>query len=56
VVPKAGRSPLFSVWTCARALRGALEHVEVIMRDEHGERTDASRAMRRAFGLGGPVE
>jgi tRNA1Val (adenine37-N6)-methyltransferase len=56
VVPKAGRSPLFSVWTCARAPRGALEHVAVIMRDERGERTEASQAMRRAFGLGGPVE
>jgi tRNA1Val (adenine37-N6)-methyltransferase len=55
VVPKAGRSPLFSVWTCARARRGALEHVEVVMRDERGERTEASLDMRRAFGLGGPV-
>jgi tRNA1Val (adenine37-N6)-methyltransferase len=52
VVPKAGRSPLFSVWTCARAPRGALEHAEVIMRDERGERTEASQDMRRAFGLG----
>jgi tRNA1Val (adenine37-N6)-methyltransferase len=57
VVPKAGRSTLFSVWTCARAraARGALEHVEVVMRDERGERTQASLDMRRAFGLGGPV-
>jgi tRNA1Val (adenine37-N6)-methyltransferase len=53
VVPKAGRSPLFSVWTCARAPGGALEHVEVIMRDERGERTEASLEMRRAFGLAG---
>ena len=55
VVPKAGRSPLFSVWTCARAARGALEHAALIMRDEHGERTEASQAMRRAFGLGEPA-
>ena len=52
VVPKAGRSPLFSVWTCACEQRGELDHVELVMRDEHGERTEASLAMRRAFGLG----
>lgn len=51
VVPRAGRSPLFSVWTSALAPRGAPEHVRLIMRDERGERTEASRAMRRAFGL-----
>ena len=56
VVPKAGRSPLFSVWTCARAPRGALEHAELVMRDERGERTEASQEMRRAFGLGDPVK
>ena len=54
VVPRAGRSPLFSVWTCARAPRGALEHDALVMRDERGERTEASHAMRRAFGLGMP--
>lgn len=52
VIPKAGRPPLFSVWTCARAQRGELDHAELIMRDERGERTEASQAMRRAFGLG----
>ncbi len=51
IVPRAGRSPLFSVWTCARASRGALDHTEVVMRDERGERTEASRAMRATFGL-----
>lgn len=51
VIPKAGRSPLFSVWTCARVPRGELEHAEVVMRDERGERTEASKAIRRAFGL-----
>jgi hypothetical protein len=54
VVPRAGRSPLFSVWTCARAPRGALTHAAVVMRDERGERTEASQSMRRAFGLGEP--
>lgn len=52
VVPRAGRAVLFSVWTCARATRGTIDHVEVVMRDEAGERTEASRAMRRTFGLG----
>jgi len=52
VVPKAGRSPLFSVWTCAREGRGAHEHEVLVMRDEKGERTAASEAMRREFGLG----
>ena len=52
VVPREGRSALFSVWTCARAPRGALDHAEVVMRDERGERTEASTAMRRDFGLG----
>jgi tRNA1(Val) A37 N6-methylase TrmN6 len=51
IVPRAGRATLFSVWTCARASRGALEHVEVVMRDEAGERTEASRDMRQTFGL-----
>jgi tRNA1(Val) A37 N6-methylase TrmN6 len=51
IVPRAGRAVLFSVWTCARTSRGATEHVEVVMRDEAGERTEASRAMRRTFGL-----
>lgn len=52
VVPRAGRAALFSVWTCARAPRAnTIERAEVIMRDERGERTEASREMRRAFGL-----
>lgn len=51
VVPRADRPTLFSVWTCAFAAGGALEHVAVVMRDGRGERTEASRAMREAFGL-----
>lgn len=51
VVPRAGRAPLFSVWTCARADRGPLRHDQLVMRDELGERTEESRAMRRTFGL-----
>lgn len=52
VVPKAGRPPLFSVWTCAFTSRGPLQHEALVMRDDRGERTAASEAMRRAFGLG----
>ena len=52
IVPRAGRGPLFAVWTCGRTSRGALEHETVVMRDEAGARTDASHAMRRTFGLG----
>jgi tRNA1Val (adenine37-N6)-methyltransferase len=52
IVPRAGKRALFSVWTCARSTRGAVEHLEVVMRDKQGERTEASREMRRAFGLG----
>lgn len=51
IVPRAGRGILFSVWTCARRTRGELEHEQVVMRDESGERTTASLAMRRTFGL-----
>lgn len=51
IVPRTGRGVLFSVWTCAREARGALEHEVVTMRDESGARTEASVGMRRAFGL-----
>lgn len=54
VVPRAGKAPLFSVWTCARASRGPLDHQVLVMRDERGERTDGSLALRRTFGLGEP--
>lgn len=52
IVPRAGKAPLFSVWTCARCSRGELDHAALVMRDENGARTEASLAMRRAFGLG----
>lgn len=51
VVPREGRAPLFSVWTCAPTSRGALAHEVLVMRDAQGERTAASLSMRRAFGL-----
>jgi len=56
IVPRVGKSALFSVWTCARASRGALVHEQLVMRDENGDRTEASQGMRRAFGLGLPTE
>lgn len=56
IVPRVGKSALFSVWTCARESRGTVEHVELVMRDERGDRTEASQGMRRAFGLGLPTE
>ncbi|MFT3765123.1 MAG: methyltransferase domain-containing protein [Minicystis sp.] len=56
VIARAGAAgPLFSVWTCALAGDGEarpLDHETVTMRDAHGERTEASREMRRFFGLG----
>ena len=52
VVPRAAaKDPLFSVWTCARAAAGPLERDRIVLRDERGERTAASLAMRRFFGL-----
>ncbi|MCC6558821.1 MAG: methyltransferase domain-containing protein [Polyangiaceae bacterium] len=54
VIARAGAAgPLLSVWTFARAGEGGggLEHEAVAMRDERGARTEASRAMRREFGL-----
>lgn len=50
IVPRAGRGVLFSVWTCAHE-SARIEHAEVVMRDASGARTEASRAMRRTFGL-----
>lgn len=51
VIPRAGKDALFSVWTCAPTTNAPLEHARVVMRDEAGNRTDASREMRRTFGL-----
>jgi tRNA1(Val) A37 N6-methylase TrmN6 len=52
IVPRAGaRTPLFAVWTCAHIAPPTLEHEVIVLRDERGERTPASTAMRRFFGL-----
>jgi tRNA1(Val) A37 N6-methylase TrmN6 len=51
IVPRASKGTLFSVWTCAREAREPMAHESVLMRDDAGERTPASRAMRATFGL-----
>jgi tRNA1Val (adenine37-N6)-methyltransferase len=51
VARSTARDPLFAVWTCRLGRESALERETIIMRDERGERTEDSRAMRRFFGL-----
>ncbi len=52
VVARAGAAgPLFSVWTCGHGV-STPEQETVVLRDEHGARTEAGTAMRRFFGLG----
>lgn len=49
--PRAGRPPLFSVWTFTPK-PGSFEHAsDFVARDEEGQRTDAYFALRAAFGL-----
>jgi tRNA1Val (adenine37-N6)-methyltransferase len=58
VFARAGaQAPLLAVWTCRRAGEGdaPVEHERIAMRDERGERTEASREMRRYFGLDAPA-
>ena len=52
-VPRAGRSPLFSVFTFAPASDAPFEMASpFIARDAAGARTDEYRALRAFFGLG----
>ena len=51
VVPRAGRTPLFSVFTGAPEPAEGVDHEVVVLRDASGERTEAGRSMRRFFGL-----
>jgi tRNA1(Val) A37 N6-methylase TrmN6 len=56
VVPRAGKSALFTIWTLARisndAERGeVIEHEPLVTRDENGARTEQAHALRRFFGL-----
>lgn len=49
--PRAGRAPLFSVWTFTRE-PGPFEHaLDFVARDDEGHRTPAYFALRTAFGL-----
>jgi tRNA1Val (adenine37-N6)-methyltransferase len=51
VVPRAGRSPLFSVFACTVGEAPPAEaEPPLVVRDERGELTDAMRAVRRRFG------
>lgn len=52
VIPRAGRSPLFSLFSCRR--RGPERPVveaPFVVRDERGELTGAMQAVRRGFGF-----
>lgn len=51
------QAPLLAVWTCSHVEEGAapVDHQRIFMRDERGERTETSRAMRRYFGLDTPL-
>jgi tRNA1(Val) A37 N6-methylase TrmN6 len=54
ILARAGaRAPLLAVWTLERAGEGAgtMQQETLVMRDSGGERTEASRRMRRDFGL-----
>jgi tRNA1Val (adenine37-N6)-methyltransferase len=55
VFPRASaKDPLLAVWTCAplaAVTPGPIEEERIVMRDERGERSPASREMRRFFGL-----
>jgi tRNA1Val (adenine37-N6)-methyltransferase len=53
VVPRAGKPALFSVWAMRRGAgaSGTVVETPLVVRDAAGGRTDAFRAVRRAFGM-----
>jgi tRNA1(Val) A37 N6-methylase TrmN6 len=53
VVPRAGKAALLSVWAMRRTSEATRPVVEppLVVRDADGGRTDAFRAVRRAFGM-----
>lgn len=51
VVPRAGRDPLFSLFACRRGAHEEVEEPPFTVRDEGGEPTAATRAVRRGFGF-----
>ena len=53
VVPRAGRAPLFTVWSLRRHRpTGAVADHRLTLRDEAGDRTDDARALRAFSGFG----
>jgi tRNA1Val (adenine37-N6)-methyltransferase len=51
VVPRAGKSPLFSVHVLGREAAGERLEPPLVVRDEYGRRTPAVVAVRAAFGM-----
>ncbi len=51
VVPRAGKMPLFSVFSCGREPGGEPTSETLVVRDDAGRRTEAFRAMRAEMGL-----
>ncbi|MCU0676789.1 MAG: methyltransferase [Myxococcota bacterium] len=49
--PRAGRAPLFSVWTFTREPGPFERALDFVARDDEGQRTEAYFALRTAFGL-----
>lgn len=49
--PRAGRAPLFSVWTFTREAGPFERALDFVARDDEGQRTEAYFALRTAFGL-----
>jgi tRNA1Val (adenine37-N6)-methyltransferase len=52
VIPRAGKAPLFTLWTLGRGATGEVEEREpLVARDENGARTEMAHALRRFFDL-----
>jgi tRNA1(Val) A37 N6-methylase TrmN6 len=55
VVPRAGKAPLFAVYVMAPMVGGSASPMAIgemlVVRDRHGRRTDAFRALRGAMGM-----
>ncbi|MBK7975072.1 MAG: methyltransferase domain-containing protein [Deltaproteobacteria bacterium] len=51
IVPREGREPLFSVFALERGGRAATEQPPLVVRDRHGQWTDAFRAVRHRMGM-----
>src|SRR5262249_29901018 len=51
VIPRAGKSPLFSVYTMQRRAGTPVVEPALVVRDAAGRRTAAFRAVRRDMGM-----